>query len=259
MDLFTFISSLVGSLAWPLLLLFIFCVLWYHFPRLAPFVHQLKYGGVEITFRQEATAVAAASVVLLSDHAEQPPAIQSTVPSRGEDAPLKADLPISATSHAPPNQEAAETKMRLNITEQDTRAYVLRARLEKEAVSGGAPISRMRLLAVADVSPRDAVLQAWQWVEKTLFQVMPEPPDGEQRGKESVLNVIAGLHMNIFTQPQVSILTSLYNMKTTVELDPRFQVSRVDALNYIMGAWNLRASLREHYIQREGRRLPFDE
>lgn len=259
MDWLTFISSMVGSLAWPVLLLFIFCTLWHYFPRLAPFVHQLKYGGVEITFRQEATAVAAASVVLLGDHAAPARDIPNAAPTPEAEAALEFDPPISAESNAPPIKEEAQTKMRMNVTEEDARAYLFRSRLEAEAVSGDFPMSGLRLLSLANSSPRDAVLEAWQWIETTLFQVLGKTSDGAEHAKYTVLNIIAGLYMNIFTQPQVTILTSLYNMKKTAELDPKIQVSPGDAFNYLQGALNLRRSLREHTQKRTGRQLPFDD
>jgi hypothetical protein len=107
MDWLQFVSSVVGSLAWPGTLIAAFFILKRHLPAIFPFVERLKYKDFEVEFRKSVEELAEKS---------------------------QAALP------APDDDQAA------------------------------AP--RNRLYALAEASPRSAILEAWLQVETAAVEAL---------------------------------------------------------------------------------------
>lgn len=247
MDRLTFISDLVDSLAWPGLLLFIFCTLWYYFPKLAPFVQTLKYGGLELTFRQEANAVATASAALLGK--EEADEEEDGATGAVVKLPASEGSTMSPGVIAPATQQPAPPPHEERTTNAENRTAFARGTswrdIDTNPTLAARYLSRMRITSLAEQEPKEAVLAAWNWVERTAMDAVNCPPDNRGYGDPLTSVIIQGKYPRHFTPAEVIIYKSLHNMRNQIIHDPDTKVSHLDALNYIQAAWNLMKSIRE--------------
>jgi hypothetical protein len=173
MDWLTFFSNVISAVAWPGVVLFIFCTLWWYFPKLAPFVRQLKYGDMEVNFGQRLEAAAEASAALVDDSgtaasaAIQDSALQSQPNLTGppeSDQDLKPSVTQAAGGDETDHGAATQAKKAVDF---DWVSDALR-----HDVKDSPEMDSMRRLA--EISPRSAFAQSWGGVEYACLNFLKE-------------------------------------------------------------------------------------
>jgi hypothetical protein len=223
-DWLTFISSIVGSLAWPLLVLFFFCVLWRTSPKWAPYIGQLKYGDIELNFVQKAADVAVASVELLA-----PKAIVEATGTSG------------STPAADPGAEVTATKLDPLIKKSSTTGVDDAS----EWINSVTYLEYQNLVQLAENSPATAITVAWRMVEKAVRQALHMKFGGVLKMPVLTKRLDESGH---FTDQQISVFQELYRLRNAVMHEGNIEVTQPAAINYIQAAINLTNSLRAPHL-----------
>ena len=214
MDWLTFISSMVSSLAWPLLVLFFFCILWRTAPTWAPFIGQLKYGDIELNFVRKAANVAAASAELVA-------------PSP------KIEAAGSALPAATPTVEG-ETSVSPDVAGEPTVEHT-------DPATAVTLLDFQNRLQLAETSPTTAVTVAWRMVEQAINVALKISPFHRLKMNGLTKRLVESGH---FTDQQISVFQELNRLRNSVIHDGHYEVTHAAAINYIQAAVNLTNSLR---------------
>lgn len=166
MDTLTFISNLIGSLAWPLAVVLVFWWLRKEIKKLLPFAKKLRYGDLEIEFEQQLAA--------LKKDAESQRRTHAVFP-KPEDAEVVSYLKSSA--EVSPRAALVDAWVGLEITAVSS-ARMLKLIPEQKTVSFPKVVSALRdagVLEAKDVEilSRLRVLRN-EVLHSTGFQLSPE-------------------------------------------------------------------------------------
>jgi hypothetical protein len=178
MDTLTFISSLVGSIAWPVTILGVILLLRKEVTALLPLLRRLKAGPVEAEFERDVQELRAESVTSLP------------------------------------------------ATDIEKLSYRWKQALE-----------------LAQISPRAAVLDAWQNVEFAARRAVLHHAGSPIPDVSTALRVIRELsQMDLLSEEQVALFHELRGLRNQATHAPDFSPSLEAAINYV----KLAASLESH-------------